>query len=429
MVTEHQPPADHSSAATGEVLVRVEGVGKKFCRDLKKSLWYGMQDIASELLPGQRDLERHATLRPGEFWALDEVSFELRRGECLGLIGRNGAGKSTLLKMLNGLIKPDKGRIEMRGRVGALIELGTGMNPILSGRENIYVNGAVLGFSKQEVNRKLGAIVEFAEIGDFIDMPVKNYSSGMKVRLGFAVASQLNPDILLLDEVLAVGDEIFRKKCFDFLYKIQNEGTSFIIVSHNPYAIERMCTYVVVLNKGKIAVIDESKKAIAHYHALLAQEQPNIKKIVDFSYKDRLGTGQIRIKSVDLVNKNGQSTKVLNVMESFSIIIDFIAFEKVHGPRFTVEILSSSDVQIMTFCTYGITESISFDGLHRLILKIPKLQLMTDVYSIDIKVGKNVRLDTLRYALSFKAIIENEMYIALTGGRGILVSDAEWVLE
>jgi len=388
-----------------------------------------MQDIASELLPGQRDLERHATLRPGEFWALDEVSFELRRGECLGLIGRNGAGKSTLLKMLNGLIKPDKGRIEMRGRVGALIELGTGMNPILSGRENIYVNGAVLGFSKQEVNRKLGAIVEFAEIGDFIDMPVKNYSSGMKVRLGFAVASQLNPDILLLDEVLAVGDEIFRKKCFDFLYKIQNEGTSFIIVSHNPYAIERMCTYVVVLNKGKIAVIDESKKAIAHYHALLAQEQPNIKKIVDFSYKDRLGTGQIRIKSVDLVNKNGQSTKVLNVMESFSIIIDFIAFEKVHGPRFTVEILSSSDVQIMTFCTYGITESISFDGLHRLILKIPKLQLMTDVYSIDIKVGKNVRLDTLRYALSFKAIIENEMYIALTGGRGILVSDAEWVLE
>ena len=164
-----------------------------------------MQDIAAELLPGQRDLERHATVRPGEFWALDEVSFELRRGECLGLIGRNGAGKTTLLKMLNGLIKPDKVRIEIRGRVGALIALGAGFNPILTGRENIYVNAAVLGMSKAEVDQRIDEIIEFSEIRELIDYPVQTYSSGMTVRLGFSVAAILiKPDVLFLDEVLAV---------------------------------------------------------------------------------------------------------------------------------------------------------------------------------------------------------------------------------
>src|SRR5210317_1944929 len=170
-----------------KVLIRVENVSKKFCRTLKRSLWYAVKDIAGELF-GRNNSE--SRLRPGEFWAVDNASFELKRGDCLGLIGPNGAGKSTLLKMLNGLIKPDKGRITMRGRVGALIELGAGFNPILTGRENIYVNAAVLGIPKQEVDKKLDAIIEFAEIDDFINTPVQSYSSGMKVRLGFAVAAQ-----------------------------------------------------------------------------------------------------------------------------------------------------------------------------------------------------------------------------------------------
>ena len=160
---------------SADIIVRVEGVSKKFCRDLKRSLWYGLKDTAADLLGG------HSSngLRPDEFWALDGVSLELARGECLGLIGRNGAGKTTLLKMLNGLIKPDKGRIELAGRVGALISLGAGFNPILTGRENIYVNGSVLGLTTKEIDSKLAEIIAFSEIDDFIDTPVQSYSTGM----------------------------------------------------------------------------------------------------------------------------------------------------------------------------------------------------------------------------------------------------------
>lgn len=193
-----------------EVLVKVEGLSKKFCKDLKTSLWYGVKDLYNSTL----GMKTGDSLRKDEFWAVKDISFELRRGECLGLIGHNGAGKSTLLKILNGLINPDEGKVTIKGRVGALIELGAGFNPILTGRENIYNNGAVLGFSKSEIDLKIEEIIDFAEIRDFIDMPVQNYSSGMKVRLGFAVAAQIKPDVLIIDEVLAVGDLGFVLKCF-----------------------------------------------------------------------------------------------------------------------------------------------------------------------------------------------------------------------
>jgi lipopolysaccharide transport system ATP-binding protein len=188
-----------------ELLIKVEAVKKKFCRSLRRSLQYGMQDIAADLM----GLRMSPKLRRGEFYAVNGVSFELRRQECLGIIGKNGAGKTTLLKMLNGLIKPDDGAITIRGRVGALIALGAGFNPLLSGRENIYVNGAILGMNKAEINAKRESIIDFAEIGDFIDAPVQSYSSGMVVRLGFAIAIHCHPDSLLLDEVLAVGDTAF----------------------------------------------------------------------------------------------------------------------------------------------------------------------------------------------------------------------------
>ena len=245
-------PSPSDQPNSDDILVCVEGVGKKFCRDLKKSLWYGMKDIGAELLPGSRDLERHATLRPGEFWAVDDVSFELRRGECLGLIGRNGAGKTTLLKMLNGLIKPDKGRIEIRGRVGALIALGAGFNPILTGRENIYVNGSVLGLRKREVDSKLEEIVEFAELAEFIDSPVQTYSSGMAVRLGFSIAAALEPDVLFVDEVLAVGDSAFRVKCYNKIMGLR-ERMATIFVSHSMPQVAKLSTIGLVLKPRECA--------------------------------------------------------------------------------------------------------------------------------------------------------------------------------
>lgn len=245
-----------------DTLVKVECLSKKFCRNLKKSLWYGLKDLGEELV-GRSGGDR-SNLRPDEFWAVKDVSFELKRGECLGLIGKNGAGKTTLLRMLNGLIKPDEGCIEMHGRVGALIALGAGFNPVLTGRENIYVNASVLGLSKEETDNKFDEIVEFAELGEFIDAPVQSYSSGMQVRLGFAVATALNPDVLLLDEVLAVGDANFRSKCW---YRIGEllQNAAVILVSHEAYAISRLCDRAIFLGKGKVKCDASASDTLSFY--------------------------------------------------------------------------------------------------------------------------------------------------------------------
>lgn len=234
---------------SNEVLVRVEHLAKKFCRDLKTSLWYGVKDLGAEFIGRKKD--DNVQLRPKEFWAVRNVNFELRRGECLGLIGRNGAGKSTLLKMLNGLIKPDKGRIEMYGRVGALIELGSGFNPILTGRENIYNNGAVLGLKKREIDGLLDEIIDFSEIEDFIDTPVQYYSSGMKVRLGFSVAVHMKPDVLILDEVLAVGDSGFKIKSFNKVNEIMRNA-AVIFVSHSMPHIANITNKVLLMENGVV---------------------------------------------------------------------------------------------------------------------------------------------------------------------------------
>ncbi|OBQ36423.1 MAG: hypothetical protein AN487_13045 [Anabaena sp. CRKS33] len=253
----------HHHTNDGEVLVRVENVSKKFCRSLKKSLWYGVQDIGSEMMGIKYDHE----LRPDEFWSVKDVSFELRRGECLGLVGRNGAGKSTLLRMLSGLIKPDRGCIEMQGRVGALIALGTGFNPILTGRENIYVNGSVLGLSKTEIDGKIEEIIEFAGIEGFIDSPVQGYSSGMQVRLGFAVATALSPDVLILDEVLAVGDAAFRNKCYRRIANVR-KNAAVIFVSHSMEQVARICDKILVMSVGEVAFSGSLEQGIAVYDRL-----------------------------------------------------------------------------------------------------------------------------------------------------------------
>ncbi|TWU18066.1 ABC transporter ATP-binding protein [Allorhodopirellula heiligendammensis] len=274
------------SSCDAEVLLTAEHVHKKFCRSLKRSLWYGMKDVTNELNPFSHDTnsnlhERNwnadAHLRQEEFYAIRDVSFELRRGECLGLIGHNGAGKTTLLKMLNGLIKPDHGKIQVRGRVGALIALGAGFNPILSGRENVYINAAVLGLKKKEIDDKLEEIIDFAEIGEFIDAPVQSYSSGMQVRLGFAVATSLKPDVLILDEVLAVGDAAFRAKCELTLSRLI-KNSAVILVSHNPLHISRLCQRVLWLQRGCVVGEGDPGENLRRYASSL-----DVKKTGDSS--------------------------------------------------------------------------------------------------------------------------------------------------
>ena len=286
-----------------EVLVRVDNVSKKFCKSLKRSLWYGMCDTARELNPfglsastSCENPDALPELRNDEFWAVKNVSFELKRGECLGLIGHNGAGKSTLLKMLNGLIKPDTGRIEMRGRIGALIELGAGFNPILTGRENIYNKGAILGFTKKEIDSKFDEIVDFAEIEEFIDMPVQNYSSGMKVRLGFAVSAMMEPDVLIIDEVLAVGDLGFQMKCLNRIYEMR-QNCCCMVVSHSMPMIGRLADCACLINKGGVHSIgSDVGHVIESYHNLFSTESSSL-----------TGSGKAQLLSMEIFNeKNTQ---------------------------------------------------------------------------------------------------------------------------
>lgn len=229
-----------------DTLLEIQSVSKKYCRDLHRSLRYGLFDLAKEMLgrpAGQN-------LRPKEFWALNGISFELKRGQCLGLIGGNGAGKSTLLKIISGLVKPTRGRVTIRGQLQALIELGAGFHPVLTGRENIFINAAVLGIPKEHVVAKLDEIIEFAEIGDFIDAPVQTYSSGMRVRLGFSVALHMDPDVILIDEVLAVGDAKFRRKAKNAMEAFLSEGRAVIFVSHNMHQVLGVADRILWLDAG-----------------------------------------------------------------------------------------------------------------------------------------------------------------------------------
>lgn len=246
----------------GEVFLAVEGVSKKFCRSLKRSLLYGVRDVLTEAVGAQRASD---ALRAGEFWALRDVSFQVRRGEAIGLVGANGAGKSTLLRIVSGLIKPDTGTVRVRGRVAPLIALGAGFNPILTGRENVYANMSILGLSKREIDDRFDEVVDFAEIGDALDAPVQTYSSGMAARLGFACAVYTAPDILLIDEVLSVGDIKFRMKCNRRLSELRDAGTCFILVSHNPHSILSICDSALYLSGGRLLATGDTQTVMDRY--------------------------------------------------------------------------------------------------------------------------------------------------------------------
>jgi lipopolysaccharide transport system ATP-binding protein len=400
-----------TSTADQEVLVKVEGVSKKFCRSLKKSLWYGVCDIVGEVNPltkhGARGTEcgkgsaeggsnqlvtsyaSPATsdgLRPGEFWAVNDVSFELRRGECLGLIGHNGAGKTTLLKMLNGLLKPDSGRIEMSGRVGALIALGAGFNPILTGRENIYINGSVLGLSKKEIDLKIEEIVDFAELGEFIDMPVQNYSSGMTVRLGFAIATTLDPDILILDEVLAVGDASFRAKCYERIGRIQRTA-AVIFVSHSMDQISQVCSKVLTLKKGIGFLFADPRHGIEYYN-----NQSEIRRTTQESMRHQ--SDVIKSFSCSLAPRNaayGESVSLQMTLCSEEDVaqtcIRIIVYDTYNRPICELNSLNSD--KVVSLCK----------GPNELLLEIGPMHLKKGQYFIGIWIQRMGSIDPLLWSL------------------------------
>jgi ABC-type polysaccharide/polyol phosphate transport system ATPase subunit len=301
---------------------------------------YGMHDIGRNLL---RMGTKPDKLRKDEFWAVDDVSFELHRGETLGIIGPNGSGKSTILKMLNGIFMPDKGKIEINGGVGALIEVGAGFHPMLSGRENIYVNGAILGMSKEDMDEKFDDIVEFADIGDFIDTPVKHYSSGMYVRLGFAVAVHCEPDILLVDEVLAVGDLAFALKCHRKMSEFRQSGGTVVMVTHNMQAIRNMCKNALWVNSGKIKEIGEVQHVCDLYEAdVIANKKSGYDTMGSQLHYDP----KVKISKVEFLDNNDQICTNFKVGDYFKLRIHFDCTRIVKNPIFTVAIFSSEGLLV-----------------------------------------------------------------------------------
>jgi lipopolysaccharide transport system ATP-binding protein len=381
-----------SAPPDSDVLVRVENVSKKFCRSLKKSLWYGVTDVASALNPFSSSSEeaqgtkhkaqstKNIPLRLDEFWAVQNVSFELRRGECLGLIGHNGAGKSTLLKVLNGLIPPDSGSITMKGRVCALIELNAGFNPILSGRENIFNQAALLGFSKEETLTKFDAIVEFAEIGDFLDMPVQNYSSGMRVRLGFAVAAQMEPDVLIIDEVLAVGDVAFRFKCLNAIGELM-KTSAVIFVTHTMPQVFRICSEVIVLDHGKVTSQTQNiADGVAVYLSMFKTGGGNVSgsseaRLCKFLLDN--GTEQAGLGDT-LESTFGQSLKLNATLE----LDAFIRNARVQFLLWNAEMLPVLD--IVTNDLNGFLAARAKDGCLAVTAALPKVELNAGKYSLSV---------------------------------------------
>ena len=356
-----------------EILVKAEGLSKKFCKDLKTSLWYGIKDLISNL--SSDDHKRN--LRDKEFWAVRNINFELHRGECLGLIGHNGAGKSTLLKILNGLIKPDEGKVTIKGKVGALIELGAGFNPILSGRENIYNNGAVLGFNREEIKEKLDEIIDFAELREFIDMPVQNYSSGMKVRLGFAVAAQMEPDVLIIDEVLAVGDLGFVLKCFKTIDKILPK-TAIVFVSHSMPIVSRVCNQIIVMERGEAMYKGpDVGKGIDKYYARFIDNESNVvftdKSIELIEAKIESPKGQINWNDNLKVYYHFKLLKNIPVPDFFTIIVD-----KEQRPVALLEKNQSGDITAQ-------------DGQIKFTVSHDKLQLSKGIYSMNISIRSSFK--------------------------------------
>uniref|UniRef100_B8HXH1 ABC transporter related n=1 Tax=Cyanothece sp. (strain PCC 7425 / ATCC 29141) TaxID=395961 RepID=B8HXH1_CYAP4 len=269
-------PFTRAKDSGDDVILAVENVSKRFCRNLKYAYVYGLRDIGAEILGIRQESDN---IRKHEFWALRDINFAVKRGESIGLIGANGSGKTTLLRIIGGLFKPDRGRVRIKGRVAALIALGAGFNPVLTGRENVFINMSILGLSKREIQKKFEEVIDFADVWDAIDSPVRTYSSGMQARLGFACAIHTEPDVLLIDEVLSVGDARFRAKCYRKLADLRQNGTSFILVSHSANAVLNICDTAVYLSKGQLILWDNSQDVMQRYEAdLLAASKQDLQQ-------------------------------------------------------------------------------------------------------------------------------------------------------
>jgi lipopolysaccharide transport system ATP-binding protein len=284
-------------------IIRIENVGKSYgIRHADAAHRYlALRDVLAESLRNPFKAFRRSSVGVEEFWALRDISFDIKAGEVVGIIGRNGAGKSTLLKILSRITEPTTGRITIRGRVSSLLEVGTGFHPELTGRENVFLNGTILGMTKKEIDRKFDEIVAFSGVERFIDTPVKRYSSGMQVRLAFSVAAHLEPEILVVDEVLAVGDAAFQRKCLGRMQDVSAEGRTVLFVSHDLAAVEKLCTRGILLEGGKCAADGPTSRTVSRYQSgLIEGASTNLTE-----RQDRKGEGRVKFTKIETLDGDG----------------------------------------------------------------------------------------------------------------------------
>jgi lipopolysaccharide transport system ATP-binding protein len=331
----------------------------------------------------------------GQFWALREVSFSVARGQMLGVIGKNGSGKSTLLRIIGGVGRPDEGTVETNGRIGALLELGTGFHPDLTGRENVFLQGVISGLTRREVRQRFDEIVAFAEIEDFIDNPVRTYSSGMRMRLAFAVAVHTDPDILLIDEVLAVGDLAFRRKCLDRIDGFRREGRTIVLVSHDTSQVKKLCDEALWLHAGKVVAHGKPEKVIRSYVAEAnseTQQQTKTARLHDDSTnggiqyeKNRMGLKELEIIGVRLLSADGTTITTLERGEPLSIEIDYVASHPIEAPIFGIGIYR--DDHQLCFRTNTAAKGLvlsTIQGPGRLTLHLDRLDLVGGQYFVNV---------------------------------------------
>lgn len=407
------PEAPQQTVQDSDIVLSVERVSKKFCRDFKRSLLYGMKDITGELL-GLRG-NRNDQLRKKEFLALNDVSFELRRGEALGLVGKNGSGKSTLLRIIAGLIKPDRGNVKVKGKIAPLIALGAGFNPVLSGRENVYANMSILGLSRKEIRERFDEVIEFAEIADAIDAPVQSYSSGMQARLGFASAIHTDPEILLIDEVLAVGDSKFRAKCFRKLDELRKKQASFILVSHNSGSVLTVCDSALYLKSGNVVKLGDSPSVVKVYEEELFLINPDAYQSFVSIPKESKDQG-LCLSIIEAYFEDSESDEKTNPKTgqptNFCLKVDVSKHINNAGVAINIQGMADGGESVLYFNSYNDGDILSFcPGQSILSLYFPHMGLRAGSYIMNIFVTEN-RLNRLDSLEQFSFVVRNDTSMA-----------------
>ncbi len=364
-------------------VIRFENVHKAYYLDRGRGSLRDAIPAAARRLLGRRNGREERVL-----WALKGVSFTVEKGETLGIVGPNGAGKTTILKLLSRVTRPTSGEIEVQGRVSALIELGAGFHPDLTGRENIYLNAAILGLSRREVEERIESIIDFAELWDFIDVPVKRYSSGMYVRLGFAVAAHVDPDVLLVDEVLAVGDYMFKDKCIRRINEFRDAGKSMIIVSHNKEQIQKLCDRAILLHRGQIVYAGDTGEVLERYYTEFAGQ--DLRQGPNGRHRREQGDRPIEITKVVLLDGEGEPRNAFVTAEPMTLQIHFRAHERIENPVFYARVRNErGTLHGTTTARFDLNRTFEAGEEGVAVVHYESLNLLTGHYTINVGIKRD----------------------------------------